>query len=96
MRIESVQDDQRQVWVLTDRGHREGKQLLERKNIRVSALRKEKYDPVTGELLAGTYDDHAAAVIRRTAPVPGSGTGSASRPRSRTGSATGTSSGQIW
>ncbi|WP_264928697.1 hypothetical protein [Streptomyces sp. A012304] len=40
MRIESVQDDQRQVWVLTARGHREAKQLLEPKGIRVSALRK--------------------------------------------------------
>ncbi|MGW0564956.1 hypothetical protein ACWDZ4_31255 [Streptomyces sp. NPDC003016] len=48
VRIESVQDDQRQVWVLTARGHREAKKLLEPKNVRVSVLRKEKYDPVTG------------------------------------------------
>ncbi|MEW2289666.1 replication-relaxation family protein [Streptomyces sp. NPDC047841] len=69
VRIESVQDDQRQVWVLTDRGHREARQLLEPKNIRVSALRKEKYDPVTGELLAGSYDDHAAAVTSTAAEL---------------------------
>ncbi|MCF2434308.1 hypothetical protein LV779_02700 [Streptomyces thinghirensis] len=31
MRIESVQEDQRQVWVLTKRGHGEAKQLLEPK-----------------------------------------------------------------
>ncbi|QGZ52622.1 hypothetical protein GPZ77_33865 [Streptomyces sp. QHH-9511] len=69
MRIESVQDDQRQAWVLTDRGHREAKQLLEPKGIRVSALRKEKYHPLTGELLAGSYDDHAAAVTSTAAEL---------------------------
>ncbi|MDN3293410.1 hypothetical protein QWM81_05020 [Streptomyces ficellus] len=41
VRIESVQDDQRQVWVLTARGHRETKKLLEPKGIRISALRKQ-------------------------------------------------------
>lgn len=75
VRIESVQDDQRQVWVLTDRGHHEAKQLLEPKNIRVSALRKEKYDPVTGELLAGSYDDHAAAVTSTAAELHRAGIG---------------------
>ncbi|GAA0443862.1 hypothetical protein ABZ951_24295 [Streptomyces sp. NPDC046215] len=60
MRIESVQEDQRQVWVLTARGHREAKKLLEPKGIRISELRKEEYDPVTGELLGTGYDDHAA------------------------------------
>jgi hypothetical protein len=46
--IESLQDDQRQVWVLTERGQREAKQLPKPKNVRVPALRKEKYHPVTG------------------------------------------------
>ncbi|MER6162827.1 replication-relaxation family protein [Streptomyces sp. NPDC001868] len=75
VRIESVQDDQRQVWVLTERGHREAKQLLEPKNIRVSALRKEKYHPDTGELLAGSYDDHAAAVTSTAAELHRAGIG---------------------
>ncbi|MDJ0465476.1 replication-relaxation family protein [Streptomyces sp. H27-C3] len=67
VRIESVREDQRQVWVLTDRGHREAKQLLEPEGIRVSVLRKEEYDPVTGELLGGGYSDHAAAVTSTAA-----------------------------
>jgi hypothetical protein len=69
VRIESVQDDQRQVWVLTKRGHREAKKLLEPKGIRVSVLRKEEYDPVTGELLGTGYDDHAAAVTSTAAEL---------------------------
>ncbi|MGW9047302.1 hypothetical protein ACWGQL_32830 [Streptomyces lydicus] len=40
VRIESFQYDQRQVWVLSARGHREAKKLLEPKGIRISALRK--------------------------------------------------------
>ncbi|WP_328946926.1 hypothetical protein OG259_41095 [Streptomyces sp. NBC_00250] len=40
MRIESVQEDQRQVWVLTRRGHGEAKKLLEPKGIRVAVRRK--------------------------------------------------------
>ncbi|MFJ9153447.1 hypothetical protein ACIRP7_36600 [Streptomyces sp. NPDC102270] len=50
------------MWVLTARGHREAKKLLEPKNIRVSVLRKEEYTPVSGELLARGYDDHARPV----------------------------------
>lgn len=75
VRIESVRDDQRQVWVLTARGHREAKQLLEPKGIRVSVLRKEEYDPVTGELLGGGYDDHAAAVTSTAAELHRAGIG---------------------
>jgi hypothetical protein len=48
VRIESVQGDQRQVWVLTARSHREAKRLLLPEGIRMSALRKEEYDPETG------------------------------------------------
>jgi hypothetical protein len=75
VRIESVQDDQRQVWVLTARGHREAKQLLEPKGIRVSALRKQEYDSETGELLGGGYDDHAAAVTSTAAELHRAGIG---------------------
>ncbi|MFF5407846.1 hypothetical protein ACFY8K_33890 [Streptomyces misionensis] len=75
VRIDSVQEDQRQVWVLTRRGHREAKQLLEPKGIRVSALRKQEYDPVTGELLGTGYDDHAAAVTSMAAELHRAGIG---------------------
>ncbi|WP_308406885.1 hypothetical protein [Streptomyces sp. AC555_RSS877] len=54
VRIESVQDDQRQVWVLTKRGHSEAKTLLEPKDIRVSVLREENH----GRQAAGTGAAH--------------------------------------
>ncbi|MFJ7146852.1 replication-relaxation family protein [Streptomyces sp. NPDC100445] len=69
VRTESVQEDQRQVWVLTKRGHGEAKQLLEPKGIRVSVLRKQEYDPDSGELLGPSYDDHAAAVTSTAAAL---------------------------
>jgi hypothetical protein len=75
VRIESVQEDQRQVWVLTKRGHGEAKKLLEPKGIRISALREEKYDPDTGELLVTSYDDHAAAVTSTAAELHRAGIG---------------------
>ncbi|GGK31562.1 hypothetical protein GCM10011583_74270 [Streptomyces camponoticapitis] len=75
MRIELVREDQRQVWVLTRRGHGESKKLLEPKGIRVSALREEKYDPVTGKLLGASYDDHAAAVTSTAAELHRAGIG---------------------
>ncbi|MDX5564404.1 replication-relaxation family protein [Streptomyces sp. ID05-04B] len=75
VRIETVREDQRQVWVLTKRGHGEAKKLLEPKGIRVSALREEKYDPVTGELLGTSYDDHAAAVTSTAAELHRAGIG---------------------
>ncbi|MGC4983926.1 hypothetical protein ACLQ18_25355 [Streptomyces sp. DT193] len=75
VRIESVQDDQRQVWVLTKRGHREAKKLLEPKGIRVSVLREEEYDSDTGELLGTGYDDHAAAVTSTAAELHRAGIG---------------------
>lgn len=70
-----MQEDQRQVWVLTKRGHGEAKQLLEPKGIRVSALRKQEYDPDTGELLGTGYDDHAAAVTGTAAESHRAGIG---------------------
>lgn len=75
VRIESVREDQRQVWVLTRRGHGEAKQLLEPKGIRISALRKQDYDPDTGELLGASYDDHAAAVTSTAAELHRAGIG---------------------
>ncbi|MEU8294609.1 replication-relaxation family protein [Streptomyces pseudogriseolus] len=75
VRIELVREDQRQVWVLTKRGHGEAKKLLEPKGIRISALREEKYDPDTGELLGTSYDDHAAAVTSTAAELHRAGIG---------------------
>ncbi|MER7496460.1 hypothetical protein ABT033_28185 [Streptomyces pharetrae] len=75
VRIGLFREDQRQVWVLTKRGHGEAKKLLEPKGIRISALREEKYDPVTGELLGASYDDHAAAVTSTAAELHRAGTG---------------------
>jgi hypothetical protein len=75
VRVELVREDQRQVWVLTRRGHGEAKKLLEPKGIRVSALREEKYDPDTGELLGASYDDHSAAVTSTAAELHRAGIG---------------------
>ncbi|MFF2654320.1 hypothetical protein [Streptomyces sp. NPDC058045] len=75
VRIESVQEDKRQVWVLTKRGRGEARQLLEPKGIRVSVLRKQEYAPDTGELLGTGYDDHAAAVTLTAAELHRAGIG---------------------
>ncbi|MFF8557130.1 hypothetical protein ACF058_30455 [Streptomyces sp. NPDC015501] len=75
VRIESVWEGQRQVWVLTKRGHGEAKLLLEPKGIRVSALREKEYAPVTGELLGAGYDEHAAAVTSTAAELHRAGIG---------------------
>ncbi|WP_404962019.1 hypothetical protein [Streptomyces sp. 147326] len=61
--------------MLTRRGHGEAKKLLEPKGIRGSALREEKYDPITGELLDTGYDDHAAAVTSTAAELHRAGIG---------------------
>ncbi|MFJ4767498.1 replication-relaxation family protein [Streptomyces uncialis] len=75
VRIELVRADQRQVWVLTKRGHGEAKGLLEREGIRVSALPEGKYHPVTGRLLGTSYDEHAAAVTSTAAELHRAGIG---------------------
>ncbi|MEN8656176.1 replication-relaxation family protein [Streptomyces sp. 21So2-11] len=75
VRIETVREDQRQVWVLTKRGHGEAKKLLEPKGIRISVLREEKFDAVTGKLLGTSYDDHAAAVTSTAAELHRAGIG---------------------
>ena len=63
------------MWVLTKRGHGEAKKLLEPKDLRVPALREEKYDPDTGELLGAGYDDHSAAVTSTAAELHRAGIG---------------------
>lgn len=98
VRIELVREDQRQVWVLTRRGHGEAKQLLEPKGIRISALREEKYDRSPGSCSVPATTSTRRRSPRRppNSTVPGSVTGSASRRRSGTGSRMGTCSGRIW
>ncbi|MEU2980513.1 hypothetical protein ABZ678_26995 [Streptomyces hirsutus] len=61
--------------MLTKRGNDEAKKLLESKGIRVSVLREAKYHPITGELLATGYDDHAAAVTSTAAELHRAGIG---------------------
>jgi hypothetical protein len=63
-----------QLWVLTERGHKEARQLLP-KNVRVSALRKLEYG-TDGRPVAGDgYDEHAAAVTMTAALLTGAGYG---------------------
>ncbi|MEU3437819.1 hypothetical protein [Streptomyces sp. NPDC006863] len=63
-----------QLWVLTERGHKEAKQLLS-KSARMSVLRKLQYDD-DGEPVDGDgYDEHAAAVTSAAAVLTGAGHG---------------------
>ncbi|MGW6739295.1 replication-relaxation family protein [Streptomyces sp. NPDC055025] len=73
-RVETRLESGHQLWVLTERGHKEARQLLPG-NVRVSALRKLEFDddgePVTGE----GFDEHAAAVTMTAAVLTGAGFG---------------------
>ncbi|MFE5098197.1 replication-relaxation family protein [Streptomyces sp. NPDC056638] len=74
VRVETRLESNHQLWVLTERGHKEAKQLLPG-NVRVSALRKLEFDddgePVNGE----GFDEHAAAVTMTAAVLTGAGFG---------------------
>ncbi|MFD4860650.1 replication-relaxation family protein [Streptomyces atratus] len=74
VRVEMRLESKHQLWVLTERGHKEAKQLLPG-NVRVSVLRKLEFDddgePVTGE----GFDEHAAAVTMTAAVLTGAGFG---------------------
>ncbi|WP_233436169.1 replication-relaxation family protein [Streptomyces anulatus] len=74
VRVETRLESNHQLWVLTERGHKEAKQLLPG-TVRVSALRKLEFDddgePVTGE----GFDEHAAAVTMTAAVLTGAGYG---------------------
>ncbi|WP_307718032.1 replication-relaxation family protein [Streptomyces sp. V4I23] len=74
VRVETRLESNHQLWVLTERGHKEAKQLLP-ENVRVSALRKLEFDddgePVVGE----GFDEHAAAVTMTAAVLTGAGFG---------------------
>ncbi|MGA5499416.1 replication-relaxation family protein [Streptomyces cinereoruber] len=74
VRVERRLKSGHQLWVLTEQGHKEAKGLLPR-NVRISALCKQKYDtkgrPVPGQ----GYDEHAAAVTLTAAVLTGAGYG---------------------
>ncbi|MDX3328208.1 MULTISPECIES: replication-relaxation family protein [Streptomyces] len=74
VRVETRLESNHQLWVLTERGHKEAKQLLPG-NVRVSALRKLEFDD-DGEPVAGEgFDEHAAAVTLTAAVLTGAGSG---------------------
>ncbi|MFE3687793.1 replication-relaxation family protein [Streptomyces sp. NPDC059095] len=74
VRVETRLESNHQLWVLTERGHKEAKQLLP-KSVRMSVLRKLEYDddgePVDGE----GFDEHAAAVTMTASVLTGAGFG---------------------
>ncbi|OEJ55354.1 hypothetical protein BGK72_01165 [Streptomyces agglomeratus] len=74
VRVETRLESNHQLWVLTERGLKEAKQLLP-KDVRVSLLRKLEYnddgEPVTGD----GFDEHAAAVTMTAAVLTGAGFG---------------------
>ncbi|MET9661592.1 replication-relaxation family protein [Streptomyces sp. NPDC006510] len=73
-RVETRLESGHQLWVLTERGHKEAKQLLP-KSVRMSVLRKLEYDD-DGEPVGGDgYDEHAAAVTMTASVLTGAGYG---------------------
>ncbi|MFF3488700.1 replication-relaxation family protein [Streptomyces sp. NPDC002701] len=74
VRVETRLESGHQLWVLTERGHKEAKQLLP-KSARMSVLRKLQYDD-DGEPVDGDgYDEHAAAVTMTASVLTGAGFG---------------------
>ncbi|MFB9608593.1 replication-relaxation family protein [Streptomyces roseofulvus] len=74
VRVETRLESGHQLWVLTERGHKEAKQLLP-KSARMSVLRKLQYDD-DGEPVDGDgYDEHAAAVTSTAAVLTEAGYG---------------------
>ncbi|WP_432128377.1 replication-relaxation family protein [Streptomyces sp. bgisy082] len=74
VRVERRLESGHQLWVLTEQGHREAKGLLPR-NVRISALCKQKYDTKGGPIPGAGYDEHAAAVTSTAAVLTGAGYG---------------------
>ncbi|TVL90395.1 hypothetical protein CD790_22160 [Streptomyces sp. SAJ15] len=73
-RVETRLQSGHQLWVLTEKGHKEAKLLLP-KNVRVSALRKLEFDDEGRPVQADGYDEHAAAVTSTAAVLTGAGYG---------------------
>lgn len=74
VRVETRLESGHQLWVLTEKGHKEAKQLLP-KNVRISALRKPRYDTKGRPVKDNGYDEHAAAVTTTAAVLTGAGYG---------------------
>ncbi|MFJ2900601.1 replication-relaxation family protein [Streptomyces sp. NPDC087218] len=73
-RVETRLESGHQLWVLTEKGHREAKTLLP-KNVRISALRKLRFDAKGRPVKDDGYDEHAAAVTTTAAVLTGAGYG---------------------
>ncbi|MER5359742.1 replication-relaxation family protein [Streptomyces sp. NPDC002785] len=74
VRVETRLESNHQLWVLTEQGHKEAKQLLPG-NVRVSALRKPKYDTHGNPVVDDGFDEHAAAITMTAAVLTGAGFG---------------------
>ncbi|MCM9077362.1 replication-relaxation family protein [Streptomyces spororaveus] len=74
VRVETRLESGHQLWVLTEKGHKEAKLLLP-KNVRMSALRKLEFDDEGRPVEADGYDEHAAAVTSTAAVLTGAGYG---------------------
>ncbi|WP_267905313.1 replication-relaxation family protein [Streptomyces marianii] len=74
VRVETRLESGHQLWVLTERGHKEARLLLP-KHMRISALRKLEYDDDGRPKEADGYDEHAAAVTSTAAVLTGAGFG---------------------
>ncbi|MFF6835207.1 replication-relaxation family protein [Streptomyces sp. NPDC012438] len=74
VRVERRLKSGHQLWVLTEQGHKEAKGLLPR-NVRISALCKQKYDTKGRPIPGQGYDEHAAAVTLTAAVLTGAGYG---------------------
>ena len=74
VRVETRLSSGHQLWVLTERGHKQARLLLP-KHLRISALRKLEYDQDGRPKEADGYDEHAAAVTSTAALLTGAGFG---------------------
>ncbi|QKZ24771.1 replication-relaxation family protein [Streptomyces chartreusis] len=74
VRVETRLESGHQLWVLTEKGHKEAKTLLP-KTVRISALRKLRLDAKGRPVKDDGYDEHAAAVTSTAAVLTGAGYG---------------------
>jgi hypothetical protein len=74
VRVETRLESGHQLWVLTERGHKEARLLLP-KHLRISALRKPGYDQDGRPTGGDGYDEHAAAVTSTAAVLTAAGFG---------------------
>lgn len=74
VREETRLESGHKLWVLTEKGHKEAKTLLP-KSVRMSALRKLRFDAKGRPVKDDGYDEHAAAVTSTAAVLTGAGYG---------------------